>query len=148
MNDLVAQLLQQQNECTLCWVRSDNRPAATIVSFIWADNALWMTALADSARVRALQQRPHATIVITGKGTSLGGSRCVSMQGRCVVRPEQAVRDWFFPVFADAVLPDNPKGSQLMADMMRGQENLVLQFLPERCLPYDSHDLMEAARRL
>jgi nitroimidazol reductase NimA-like FMN-containing flavoprotein (pyridoxamine 5'-phosphate oxidase superfamily) len=148
MNDLIEQLLQQQNECVISWVKSDNTPAATIVSFLWAKQSVWMTALKDSPRVRALKRNPRAAIVVSGKGTKMGASRCVSIQGRCVVRHEPDVRDWFFPAFASVVLPGSDRGRRMMTDLICGPENLVLQFLPERYIPYDSHDQMEAANRL
>ncbi len=148
MIDLVEQLLQQQNECTLCWTRADGSPAATIVSFLWADQSLWMTALAGCGRVRALERDARAAIAVTGKGTSLGMSRCVSMQGRCVVRREPEIRDWFFPAFAAAVLPGSRKGAAMMAGMLSGPENLVLQFAPERYIPHDSHEMMVMADQL
>lgn len=148
MDNLVEQLVLQQNECSLCWVRSDGAPAATIVSFVWNEQSLWMTALAGTARVRALLRDPRATVVITGKGSPVGASRCVSMQGQVIVRTEQTIRDWFFPAFAAAVLPDSRKGAAMMASMMCSPENLVLQFVPERVIPWDSHDSMSMANRL
>lgn len=148
MHDLAEQLLRQQNECSLCWVKADGSPAATIVSFVWHEGSLWMTAVAGSARIRALQRNPRAAVVVTGKGTSLGASRCVSLQGEVGVRAEQAVRDWFFPAFAGAVLPDSQKGAAMMASMMAGPENLVLEFMPARTIPWDSRDSMAMANSL
>ncbi len=148
MDNLVEQLLLQQNECSLCWLKSDGAPAATIVSFVWAEQSVWMTALAGSARVQALLRDPRSTVVITGKGSPVGASRCVSMQGQVIVCTEQTIRDWFFPVFAKAVLPDSRKGAAMMASMMSGPENLVLQFVPEKVIPWDSHDSMAMANRL
>ena len=148
MADWVEQLLRQQNECALSWVKRDGSPAVTIVSYVWSGQSLWMTALAGSGRVAALQREPRAALVVTGKGVPSGASRCVSMQGRVAIREEAAVRDWFFPAFARAVLPDSPKGAAMMAGMMRGPENLVLQFVPDRCIPWDSHDSMVMANNL
>ncbi len=148
MIDLVEQLLQQQNECTLCWTRADGSAAATIVSFLWAEQSVWMTALAGSGRVLALGKDPRATVVVSGKGTALGVSRCVSIVGRVVFRSEAELREWFFPSFAGAVLPGSHKGAAMMAGLMSGPENLVMQFVPERYIPYDSHDMMERANSL
>ncbi|MCB1615491.1 MAG: pyridoxamine 5'-phosphate oxidase family protein, partial [Pseudomonadales bacterium] len=97
------ELLTQQNECTLSWVKRDGGPASTIVSFIYHDEKLWMTALAGSARVRAIRRDPRVSVVVSGKGTPLGHSRCVSLQGHCEIRDDQATRDLFFPLFAKAV---------------------------------------------
>ena len=148
MIDLVEQLLQQQNECTLCWTRADGSPAATIVSCLWAEQAVWMTAVAGSGRVKALARDGRAAVVLTGKGTALGESRCVSMPGQVVIRREAEIRDWFFPSFANAVLPGSPKGALMMAGMMHAPENLVLQFLPARYLPWDSHEMMAMANNM
>lgn len=148
MDNLVEQLLQQQNECSLCWVKADGAPAATIVSFVWDGHSLWMTAVVGSARVHALQRDPRAAVVVSGKGTALGDSRCVSLQGSVAIRAEPAVRDWFFPALAAAVLPRSRKGAAMMAGMLSGPENLVLQFCPERVIPWDSHDSMAMANSL
>ena len=44
--ELQRQRLLEQNECTLCWTRYNKEPAATIVSYVYARDCLWMTALA------------------------------------------------------------------------------------------------------
>lgn len=142
------ELLIRQNECTLGWVKRDGAPASTIVSFIYHDEKIWMTALAGSARVRAIRRDPRVSVAVSGKGTPLGHSRCVSLQGRCAIRDDQATRDLFFPLFARAVLPDSEKGAAMMARMMNSHENLVLVFTPEKVIPYDAHDQLEMANRL
>ncbi len=148
MDNLAGQLLVQQNECTLCWVKADGSPAATIVSYVWHEGSVWMTAVAGSGRVRALQRNPRAAVVVSGKGTPLGDSRCVSLQGTVQLREEHAIRDWFFPAFARAVLPGSLKGAAMMAGMMHSPENLVLQFTPQHVIPWDSHKQMAMANSL
>ena len=146
--DLQQALLREQNECTLCWTRRDGAPAATIVSYVYSEDCLWMTALAGSKRVAAIQARPDVAVVISGKGCSVGHSRCISLQGRCDVIEDSELRDWFFPAFSNAVLRNSERGAAMMAQSMDSPENLVLRFLPERSFPYDSQAMFEQADSL
>jgi nitroimidazol reductase NimA-like FMN-containing flavoprotein (pyridoxamine 5'-phosphate oxidase superfamily) len=141
-------LLSSQNECTLSWVRANGNPASTVVSFIYLDGKIWMTSLASSGRVKAIRNKPDVSVVVSGKGTELGHSRCVSIQGRCEIFSDQEIRDKFFPLFARAVLPDSEKGASMMANMMNSPENLVLVVTPDRTIPYDAHDQLEMANRM
>lgn len=145
MNDLVDRLLGEQNECTLCWVTKDGRPAATTVSFVHLDGDILMTALDSSARVKALRRNPNATVVISGKGCDVGHSRCVSMQGTCEIAANETVRDRFFPAFASVVLPDSEAGATMMANAMNSPENLVLIFKATKRMPYDAQVALDRA---
>lgn len=148
MNEIVARLLSEQNECTFGWVTNEGRPASTIVSFVAKADKIYMTALASSARVKALSRNSNAVVVISGKGSPVGHSRCVSMQGHCHVESDEATRDQFFPAFSKAVLPDSEKGAGFMARSMNTPENLVLVFTPNKVLPYDSQAMLDQANSL
>ncbi len=144
-NLIAERLLTEQNECTLCWIKADGAPAAAIVSFIWQRESLWMTALQSSPRVAAITRDPRVALVISGKGSEVGISRCLSLQGECVVHSDKKTRDWFFPLFAEKVLPRNKQSAAGMATMMNSPENLVLECRPVKWIPYDSHEAMIAA---
>lgn len=148
MNDLVSRLLTEQNECTLGWVTADGRPAATTVSFVWIDEKIWMTALNSSARVKALRKNPNAVVVVSGTGSPVGHSRCVSLQGACEITSDSEVRDRFFPLFANAVLPRSEKGAGFMAQSMNTPDNLVLIFTPNKLVPYDAQAMLDQANSL
>lgn len=138
-------LLKEQNECTLCWTKADGAPAAAIVSFIWARDSVWMTALSGSPRVNAIARDNRVAVVISGKGSPVGISRCLSLQGECVLHRDASVRDWFFPIFSAKVLPYNQQSAAGMAVMMNSPENLVLEMRPAKRIPYDSHEAMVSA---
>lgn len=142
---LTEQLLLAQNECTIIWNLADGSATGAVVSYVWYDGAIWMTALAGSNRVAALRKEPRAAVVVSGKGSSLGHARSLTMRGECYIRDEAAVRDWFFPAFAHAVLPHSKKGQEAMAAAMATPDNLVLQFVPFKRIPYDAHEAMIAA---
>lgn len=148
MSALVGRLFREQNECTLSWLTRNGRPVATTVSFIELDGKIWMTALASSARVRALSRNPPAAVVISGKGSEVGNGRCVSLQGHCEVISDQTSRQRFFPAFARAVLPNSEKGALLMSNSMNTPENLILVFTPTKTIPYDAQASLNQADSL
>lgn len=140
-------LLTLQNECTLAWVCDDATPAATVVSFFWSEARIWMVAEADSPRLRAIAKRPAVAVVVSGKGTSMGMARCVSLRGTCERVDEPQRRDWFFGVFSRVVLPDSSKGAAMMAQSMNNPGQVVLAMTPESGREYDAHEMMVSANR-
>jgi hypothetical protein len=141
-------LLRTQDECTLIWRTRDGSCTGTIVSYFADGGHVWMTAAAGSIRARALARDPRTALVITGKGSALGHARCVTLRGETRLHRDAATRDWFFPRFAKAVLPDSERGQAGMARSMNNEGHLVLEFIPERTIPYDAHDQMVGANRL
>jgi general stress protein 26 len=145
MSALIQQLFEQQNECSLSWIRANQTPASAVVSFVYFDNKLWMTALAHSRRVRAIERNAFVSVTISGKGCAVGHSRCVSIQGQCEIVEDQVCRDEFFQHFCQAVLPGSQKGASMMHGMMNNSDNAVLMVKPNKLIPYDAHDMLEAA---
>lgn len=129
----------------LCWITSDGSPAATVVSFMAADESLWMTALEGCSRVRAITRDTRVSIVVSGKGSKVGDTRCVSMRGRCIIHRDKKIRDWFFPTFSRCVLYKSKTGASMMSKSMNNEDNIVLQFIPEKIIPYDAQKMMEMA---
>lgn len=144
-NELSLKLFKAQNECTLSWVCDDGGPASTVVSFFFDDDAIWMTAMTYQPRVRALAKNPKASVVVSGKGSKLGDTRCVSMRGTVEVLQGAEIRDWFFPKFSKAVL-GNFTGAKMMAKSMNNDDNVVLKFTPAKVIPYDAQKMMKMAK--
>lgn len=142
---LTEKILAAQNECTLSWVTRDGSPAATVVSFLYDDGFIWMTALSGCARVRAIGRDDRVAVVVSGKGSKAGDTRCVSMRGHCEILADAETRDWFFPRFSRRVLHKSRIGATMMAKSMNNESNLVLKFTPEKVMPYDAQRMMKAA---
>jgi hypothetical protein len=111
------------------------------------DGKLWMTALAGSGRVKAIERNSKVSVTISGKGCEVGHSRCVSIQGNCEIVFDAPSRNKFFPAFSRAVLPDSKRGADMMAQMMSTPDNLVLVLSPVKMIPYDAHDMLEQANK-
>jgi len=144
-DDFSLKLFKAQNECSLSWVCQDGGPAVTVVSFIYEDGYIWMTAMTSQARVRAIRRNPKVAVVVSGKGSKVGDTRCVSMRGHCEVLDDADIRDWFFPLFSKKVL-NNRLGAKMMAKSMNNASNLVLKFKPEKIIPYDAQSMMKMAK--
>jgi general stress protein 26 len=148
MDEMVRRLLNEQNECTLSWLTRAGLPASTVVSFVLLDGLIAMTALERSARVTAIRRNPNVALVVSGSGSPVGHSRCVSIQGECEIRGDQETRDRFFPIFSDSVLPDSRKGAEMMEKGMNTPENLVLLVTPRKLIPYDAQASLDRANRM
>jgi hypothetical protein len=142
---LSQKIFAAQNECTLSWITQDGSPAATVVSFFFDDDCLWMTALAGSARDIAISRDGRVAVVVSGKGSKAGDTRCVSMRGRCEVLRDEKTRVWFFPKFSKKVLYKSRIGAKLMASSMNNASNVVLKFTPDKVIPYDAQKMMKLA---
>lgn len=145
LDKISLRLLNEQNECVLSWITQDGSPASTVVSFVYYDNALWMTAAAGSARVKALNRDPRASLVVNGSGSEVGHTRCLSLRGRCQLHQDKAVRDVFFPRFSKKVLAKSKMGAGLMSKGMNNSSNYVLQFIPNKAIPYDAQKMIKLA---
>ncbi len=147
MDELVRRLLNEQNECTLSWLTREGLPASTVVSFVLLDGLIAMTALEHSARVTAIRRNPNVALVVSGSGSPVGHSRCVSIQGECEIRGDQETRDRFFPIFSASVLPDSRRGAEMMAKGMNSPENQVLLVTPRKLISYDAQASLDRANK-
>lgn len=142
---LSEKILHAQNECTLSWITKDGSPAATVVSFLYDDGCIWMTALTGSARDIAISRDNRVAVVVSGKGSKAGDTRCVSMRGHCDIMRDSATLDWFFPLFSRKVLYKSRIGASLMSKSMNNDSNMVIKFTPDKVIPYDAQKMMKMA---
>lgn len=142
---LAHKIFAAQNECTLSWITKDGSPAATVVSFFFDENSLWMTAQAGSARDIAISRDGRVAVVVSGKGSKAGDTRCVSMRGYCEILRDDATRSWFFPKFAKKVLYKSLIGAKMMSSSMNNASNVVLKFTPTKVISYDAQKMMKLA---
>jgi hypothetical protein len=84
-------------------------------------------------------------VVVSGKGSKAGDTRCVSMRGHCEIFGDQVTRDEFFPRFSKKVLHKSRIGAGLMSKSMNNRSNLVLKFSPFKVIPYDAQKMMKMA---
>ncbi|MBT3428440.1 MAG: hypothetical protein HN432_17650 [Gammaproteobacteria bacterium] len=137
-------LLLEQKECTFNWCTRDEWPMGVIMSYIWRNDRLWLTAGAHRHRVSAVRRNPKTSIVISSTGTSMGRSKTVTIKGTCTVHEDQATKDWFYPELASA-LRDDPQEVQAFADMLDSPMRIVLEVKPEKWITYDGLKMRDHA---
>jgi general stress protein 26 len=136
------QLLEQQTECTFIW-QAEKEAAGTIMSFLWADDSVWLTTNDARPRVAAVQKNHRATVVVSSAGTALGVSRCIRLRGDCSVLEDRVTADWFYPLFCRKLFPDNPRAQAAMLGMLDRAGQVILRLKPEKIICYDGDALMK-----
>jgi hypothetical protein len=94
------ELLSVQTECTFIFADPDGWPCGVVMSFLYADDAFWLTATSTRAHARAIVDNPRVTIVVSSAGTSLPGRRMLAVRGVAQVHTDRETKDWFLPRFA------------------------------------------------
>lgn len=94
------ELLSTATECTFVFAGPDGWPSGVVMSFLYAEDRFWLTAVKGRAHVAALAADPRVGIVVTSQGTDLPGRRMLAVRGTAVVHEDRETKDWFLPRFA------------------------------------------------
>ncbi len=98
--DVLEQLLTTAGECVFNWSTRDNWPVGVIMSFVWHDGRVWVTAGAHRHRIAAIRRNPQVSVVITSTGTSLGPAKTATLKGRAIIHEDRETKAWFYPALA------------------------------------------------
>jgi general stress protein 26 len=135
--DVKEKLLSTQIECVFNWATREGWPMGVIMSCLWHDGRMWLTAGAQRHRVAAIRRDPRCSIVVTSTGTELGPGKTVTIKGRCVVHEDEETKRWFYPAFASHLNPD-PDAAKTFAEMLDSPLRVILEVLPEKFITYDA----------
>ena len=138
------ELLDAQRECVFSWTNKKGEAVGVIVSYLNHDGKIWMTCAEKRARVSAIRRFPRASVCITSSGTKLGTGKTVTYKGDCIVHKDREVLDWFFYAFASDRRKD-PEGVQAYIDHLDSPGRVVIEFVPDWTLSFDSEVLWERA---
>ncbi len=129
-------LLLEQRECVFNWCTKDSWPMGVIMSYIWRDGRVWLTAGAHRHRISAVRRNPQVSVVVTSTGTSMGPGKTVTIKGKCVIHEDRETKDWFYPDFARALRPE-PAEAQNFQEFLDSPLRIVLEVVPEKWITYD-----------
>ena len=93
--DVLEKLLSINRECVFNWCTQDNHPMGVVMSYIWMDGRVWLTAGAHRHRISAVRRNPKVSVVITSAGTEFGPGKTVTIKGRCVIHEDRRPRTSF-----------------------------------------------------
>ncbi len=130
------ELLGTNRECVFNWSTQDGWPMGVIMSYLWRDGRMWLTAGAHRHRIAAVRRDPRVSIVVTSTGTKLGPGKTVTAKGRCVVHEDRETKDWFYPAFS-AHLYGDPAEAERFCKRLDSPLRVVLEVIPEKYISYD-----------
>ena len=132
------ELLSVATECVFNWCTKDSWPMGVIMSCLWAKDRIWLTAGAHRHRISAVRRNPQVSVVVTSTGTHLGGGKTVTIKGRCTVHEGREIKDWFYPVFARRIRPDDELAATTFQNFLDSPDRVIIEFRPDYKLGFDS----------
>jgi hypothetical protein len=140
------ELLALSRECVFNWCTRDEWPMGVIMSCLWHDGRMWLTASAHRHRISAVRRNPKCSVVVTSTGTHLGGGKTVTIKGRCSVHEDRETKDWFYPAFAEHCRPGDPEGARDFVEMLDSPLRVIIEVVPEKFITYDGVKMAQHAQ--
>lgn len=147
------ELLNTGGECTFIWANKAGHPLGVTTAYAPAKGKIWMTATRERVRIKAIARDGRSSIVITSKGTPMGGGKTVTYKGHTVIHEDQETRLWMYRLLAAGMVeagrddPDNAflKGldPEMFIRFLDTPERIVLEFTPEMSIPFDGDKMAQ-----
>jgi hypothetical protein len=131
-------LLDRQTECTFMWTTRDGDPVGVIMNFVHAHDAFWLTCTRRRKRVAAIEARPRVALAISSRGTDIGISQAVTYKGTATVLDDRATLDWFYPLLAAKVRPDDDAKQAAFVRHLDSPGRVVVRVAPDARIGFDS----------
>jgi general stress protein 26 len=136
------ELLSTQIECVFNWATKDGWPMGVIMSCMWSDGRMWLTAGANRHRVAAIRRDNRCSVVVTSTGTKLGPGKTITLKGRCTIHEDRETKDWFYPRFASHLNPD-PVGAEDFRKGLDSPLRVIFEIVPEKFISYDGIKMLQ-----
>lgn len=135
------ELVEAQIECTFSWVSSQGQPVGVTMNYVARDGSIWLTAVRERARIRALQRNPRASVAISSAGTNLGSGKTITYIGDVVLHEDQATKDWFYPALGAIISPYPAPTVEAAIAQLDTPSRLILELVPRRSISFDLESL-------
>jgi hypothetical protein len=133
-------LLKTQTECTFCWRTAGGWPLGIIMSYVWRDDQIWMTASAQRPRVAAVRLDDRVSVVVSSAGTSLP-PQTVTLRGRCRLLDDAATKAWFYPALAEVLIPGDTVRQGRFVAMLDSPRRVIMAVRAEKLITFDSEKM-------
>jgi len=135
-------LLKTQTECSFVWRMGDGWPIGVVMSYVWYDGKLWMTASSQRPRIGAIRRDNRVCVVVSSAGIPMRPCTA-TIRGWCTVHEDAATKRWFYPDLAKALLPDDTDRQKRFIAMLDSPRRVVLCVEPEKFITFDSGKMGE-----
>ncbi len=133
-------LLKTQNECVFTWRTSDGWPIGIVMSYVWQDGKIWLTASSQRPRIRAVRRDDRVSVAISSAGTRTPPAT-ITIKGHCAILEDVETKQWFFPALAAALIPSNEKQQAGFVRMLDSPRRVVMCVTPERFITFDGRKM-------
>lgn len=147
------ELLRTGGECTFIWANKAGHPLGVTTAYVPAKGKIWMTATRERVRIKAIARDGRSAIVITSKGTPMGGGKTVTYKGHTVIHDDPETKQWMYQMMAHGMASSAQKdeGNKFTAGIdpemfirfLDTPERIVLEFTPEMSIPFDGDKMAE-----
>jgi hypothetical protein len=151
--DREKELVKTGGECTFIWANKAGHPLGVTTAYVSARDKIWMTATKERVRIKAIARDGRSSIVITSKGTPMGGGKTVTYKGHTVIHDDPETKLWMYGLLAGGMVAEaqNDEGNAFTSgidpDMfirfLDTPERIVLEFTPEMSIPFDGDKMAE-----
>jgi hypothetical protein len=147
------ELVNTGGECTFIWANKAGHPLGVTTAYVPVDGKIWMTATRERVRIKAIARDGRSAIVITSKGTPMGGGKTVTYKGHTVIHDDPETKLWMYGLLAAGMVSEGQRDegnaftSGIDPDMfirfLDTPERVVLEFTPEMSIPFDGDKMAE-----
>lgn len=147
------ELLKTGGECTFIWANKAGHPLGVTTAYVPAVGKIWMTATRERVRIKAIARDGRSSIVITSKGTPMGGGKTVTYKGHTVIHDDRKTKLWMYQLLAGGVASqgERDKGNaftagidpQMFIRFLDTPERIVLEFTPDMSIPFDGDKMAQ-----
>lgn len=147
------ELLNTGGECTFIWANKSGHPIGVTSAYVPVDGKIWMTATRERVRIKAIARDGRSSIVITSKGTPMGGGKTVTYKGHTVIHDDRQTKLWMYSLLAQGMVREG-QGDQdnvftsgidpaMFIRFLDTPERIVLEFTSEMSIPFDGDKMAQ-----
>ncbi|MDA3657856.1 hypothetical protein [Mycobacterium xenopi] len=103
---------------------------AAVQSFVWHDDAFWVTSFRDRPRVALLMREPRSAVTVSSAGTPWEPEQMVSARTLATVHDDLLTAGWFYRAFCRQVTADE-ETAQAMVRMLAAQDRAIIELRPQ-----------------
>jgi hypothetical protein len=145
------ELVNTAGECVFCWANKAGHPIGVITAYVPVKGKIWMTATRERVRVKAIARDGRSSVVMSSKGTAMGGGKTVTYKGHTLVHDDKETKLWMYNLLAQGMAASKDDGNaftsgldpDLFVKFLDTPERVVLEFTPEMSIPFDGDKMAE-----
>jgi hypothetical protein len=139
------ELVNTAGECVFVWANKAGHPLGVITAYVPVNGKIWMTATRERVRIKAIARDGRSSVVMSSKGTPMGGGKTVTYKGHTVIHEDHKTKMWMYRILAAGMAGAKDEGNAFTAGLdpdifvrfLDTPERVVLEFTPEMSIPFD-----------